>query len=81
MAPRIPWEDRQDPTGEDKFMAAMFAIFLILFSIVGILIIGSLMSALWSAGLLKTIIIIGVFSSLFTIGRAIYHIILEKDFL
>lgn len=81
MAPEIPWEDKRDPTGEDKFEAATIAGFIVLLGIMGLLITFAIISALWSVGVINAVVIIGVFSGLFAIGRAIYHTILEKDFL
>jgi hypothetical protein len=81
VAPRIPFEnDKRKPTGEDKFEAAIIATFIILLSIMGLTVIFSLLSALWHVGVINAVVIIGVFSGLFAIGRALYRTILEKDF-
>lgn len=81
MAPEIPFNDPKKPDGEDKFMAAVAAMFLIAFSILGIFGAISLVIALWNAGIVNTIVIVGTISGLFAIGRALYHTILEKDIL
>lgn len=81
MAPEIPFNDPKKPDGEDKFVAAIFAMFLIAFGIVGIFITISLITALWHIGFINSLVIVGAFSGLFAIGRALYHTILEKDIL
>ena len=74
-------ENPKNPDGEDKFMAAVAAVFLLLFSIFSIFVIFSLSVALWDAGIITAIIIVGALAGLFAIGRALYHAILEKDIL
>lgn len=83
MAPIIPYEEDKNKkvSGEIKFEAAAIAVFTILFSILSIVILINIVIALWHAGIIAAMVIIGSFSGLFAIGRALYHIILEKDFL
>lgn len=82
MTPRIPYNDEPKKiTGEDRFEAAVIAFFAIILGIFILMIAFGTVIYLWKVGLINSIVIIGVSSGLFAIGRAIYYTILEKDFL
>lgn len=74
-------ENPKVPDGEDKFMAAVGAVCLIVAGIVVIFMTIGLFEVLWNAGIINAVVIIGALSGLLAIGRALYHVILEKDIL
>jgi hypothetical protein len=80
MAPEIPYNKKQKPDIEDKIDAAIMTFCALSLVAVFSTIMWAIIIGLWHAGLIKTVVIVGVFSGLFAIGRAVYHTILEKDF-
>jgi len=78
MAPRIPYYEKKKISGEDKFEAAVIALFILLIGVGVILGVGAALVSLWQAGLTNLVVIIGIFSGLFAIGRALYLTILKE---
>ncbi len=68
-------------SGEDKFLAGMGAVFLMLLAAMAIIITWVVITSLWAAGFLSAMIIIGVIVVLVGIWRVIYRILLKKDIL
>lgn len=70
-----------EPSGDDKLEAATTAAFLVIMGALILMLVGGAIITLWSTGFTNFVVIGGLFVGVFAIGRALYHTILEKDFL